>query len=49
MGQLIFAVTEHVLGPIRNVVPSVGGLDLSPMVAMILLQVISSLFIGLVV
>lgn len=44
----IFAVTEPILAPIRRILPPMGGLDLSPVVAMVLLQVISTMFRGLV-
>jgi YggT family protein len=37
--QLLYAVTEPILGPIRRILPSMGGLDLSPMVALILIMV----------
>lgn len=33
-------ITEPILGPIRRVLPSFGGLDFSPMVAIILLEII---------
>ena len=33
-------ITEPVLEPIRNILPRTGGLDLSPLVAIILLQII---------
>ena len=36
------AVTEPVLEPLRRVVPTIGMIDITPMVAMIVLQVISS-------
>ena len=36
-------VTEPVLAPLRRVLPSMGMLDLSPFVAMILLQVVGSI------
>ncbi len=35
------AITEPVLEPLRRVVPTIGMIDITPMVAMILLQVIS--------
>jgi YggT family protein len=35
---LIFQLTELVLAPIRRVLPSLGGFDLSPLVALILIQ-----------
>jgi len=37
--QLLYSITEPVLGPIRRILPSMGGLDLSPMFAMILIWV----------
>lgn len=33
-------ITEPILGPIRRVLPGMGFLDLSPMVAIILLEII---------
>jgi YggT family protein len=36
-------ITEPILAPIRKVMPSMGMLDLSPFVAMILLQVMGSI------
>ena len=35
---LLHPLTEAVLAPIRQVIPPMGGLDLSPMVLLILLQ-----------
>jgi YggT family protein len=35
---LIFQLTEPVLAPIRRVMPSLGGFDLSPLIALILIQ-----------
>lgn len=35
-------ITEPVLGPIRRVLPPVGGIDFSPILAMILVQLVSS-------
>jgi YggT family protein len=37
--SLIYGITEPILAPIRQVLPSMGGLDLSPLVALILIQV----------
>ncbi|NLD74916.1 MAG: YggT family protein [Chloroflexi bacterium] len=46
---LIFAATEPILAPIRRILPPMSGLDLSPIVAMILLQVIGRMFARLVI
>ncbi|MCU0509656.1 MAG: YggT family protein [Anaerolineae bacterium] len=46
--QVISQITSVVLNPIRRVVPSIGGLDLSPIIALILLDVLRRLLISLV-
>ncbi len=38
--EVVFAVTEPVLAPIRRMLPQLGMLDLSPLVVMIILVVI---------
>lgn len=40
--QAIDAVTEPILQPLRRVVPMIGMIDITPMVAILLLAVISS-------
>ena len=42
----IYQVTEPILAPIRRVLPATGGLDLSPMIAILLLGVIARLLTG---
>ena len=44
---LIYEITEPVLGPIRRLMPSLGGLDLSPMIAIILIQVAERVLVTL--
>jgi YggT family protein len=46
--QVIYQLTEPILAPIRAVLPQAGGLDFSPMVAMILLMVLRSILTALV-
>ena len=41
--NILFDVTEPLLIPLRRIIPRVGRLDLTPLVAIILLQVIASL------
>ena len=35
IGEFLFRVTEPVLGPIRRILPDLGGLDISPLVALL--------------
>lgn len=44
--RFIVDVTEPVVGPIRQVLPPFGGLDFSPLVAMLLLQLVRNLLVG---
>ncbi|MDX1635094.1 MAG: YggT family protein [Marinobacter sp.] len=39
--QLVAQITEPIMRPVRNVMPSMGGLDLSPIVVFLILNVIS--------
>ena len=41
--NILYQVTEPILGTLRRIIPRVGVLDFSPMVAVILLQVIATL------
>lgn len=40
---VLYGITEPILGPIRRVLPSMGMIDLSPMVALIALMLIRHL------
>lgn len=40
-------LVEPLLGPIRRIVPPIGGLDFSPLVLIILLQILESLISNL--
>lgn len=37
IGEALYRLTEPALRPIRNVLPSLGGLDISPVILIILL------------
>jgi YggT family protein len=41
IAQFVHTLTEPALAPIRRLVPSVGGLDFSPMILLIGLQLLS--------
>ncbi|MDO8690404.1 MAG: YggT family protein [Dehalococcoidia bacterium] len=36
-------VTEPIIAPLRKVIPNLGMMDISPLVAMILLQIVASM------
>jgi YggT family protein len=40
--RLLVDVTEPILGPLRRVVPPIGSIDISPLIAMILVQAIAN-------
>ena len=43
-GELISQLTEPVLAPVRKIVPPMGGLDLTPMIVLLLISMIKILF-----
>lgn len=48
--QFLFTITEPVLGPVRRLIPPVGGagfrMDLSPIIVLIAIQLIQSRVLG---
>ena len=42
IGQFLWAVTEPVLRPIRRLLPSMGGIDISPVIVIIVIIFIQS-------
>ena len=46
--NVLYQITEPILAPIRRVLPRFGMLDLSPMVALILIGVAQRVIVGLV-
>lgn len=42
--QLVYNLTEPAIAPIRRVVPSMGGLDFSPMILLLALRLLRGLF-----
>ena len=36
--RVLHALTEPVFGPVRRIIPAIGGLDLSPLVVLLLLS-----------
>jgi len=47
--RFLIRITEPVLAPLRRYIPPIGGLDLSPMVALLLLGFVEQLLRALIV
>ena len=45
--QLLMQITDPVLEPARRIIPPVGGMDLSPIVVILVLQLLERLLVGL--
>ena len=43
---ILIQITEPILAPLRRVVPSLGMIDITPWIAMILLQVLGNIIIS---
>ena len=40
IGDFLYRVTEPVLRPIRNILPNFGGIDISPWIVVVLIQIV---------
>jgi len=49
VGEVTYRITEPVLRPIRRYIPSIGGLDLSPIILILLLQLLRNLLFEYVI
>ncbi|HKY50384.1 MAG TPA: YggT family protein [Candidatus Limnocylindria bacterium] len=45
LNELVWGVTEPVLAPIRRFLPMAGGIDFSPLIALLLIQLIASVLL----
>lgn len=43
----LHSITEPVIGPLRNVIPPIGMIDITPLAALILIQLVRSLVVPL--
>jgi YggT family protein len=43
LNELVWNVTEPVLAPIRRYMPIAGGMDFSPFIALLLIQILASI------
>ena len=46
---LVYRLTEPVLGPVRSILPSFGGLDFSPVLVLIGIQVLERVLIQVLI
>lgn len=46
VGEFLYRITEPVLRPIRNLLPNLGGIDISPIILIIIIVFIQSVVIG---
>jgi YggT family protein len=44
VARLVWSLTEPALAPIRRMLPSLGGIDFSPMILLFALQVLKGFF-----
>src|SRR5438067_4804118 len=42
LALILHQITEPILGPLRRIIPTIGPIDISPIVALLLLQFIQS-------
>lgn len=42
----LYEVTEPILAPLRNVIPRIGMIDITPLVAIILIQIIGQVLVN---
>jgi YggT family protein len=45
VGVLVYRVTEPLLAPVRALLPAMGGIDFSPIVVLIGIQILESLLV----
>lgn len=49
LARTIFNLTEPVLAPVRNLLPPAAGLDFSPIIVLVLLQVIGQMLVTMLI
>ena len=47
LGDFVWNVSEPILGPIRRAIPFFGGIDFSPFIAFLLIQIATSVLLRL--
>ena len=49
VGEFVFRITEPVMRPIRNLLPNLGGIDISPVVLILLLVAVREILARLAI
>jgi len=45
IARIVYEITEPVLAPLRRIIPRIGMIDITPIVAILLMQVIESVLV----
>ena len=48
IGEWVYGLTDPVMRPIQNVIPPIGMIDISPFIAIILLQILQAIVNGII-
>jgi YggT family protein len=48
LARVVFDLTEPVLAPVRNLLPPTAGLDFSPIIVLVVLQILGQILINMV-
>lgn len=48
LADFLFSATEPILGPIRRALPAMGGMDFSPFIAVIAIQIVQGILLTIV-
>jgi YggT family protein len=46
--EFLYRITEPILAPLRGAIPRVGMVDISPVIALILLQIIQQVLVAII-
>lgn len=48
VGQVIYQITEPIMRPLRRIIPPIGMLDVTPMVALVVLQIVQEIILRVI-
>jgi YggT family protein len=46
--EFLYQITEPILAPLRQVIPRIGMVDISPIIALLLLQIIQEILLAII-